>query len=1223
MASTFTRTENKKRWQFWIDRGGTFTDIIGLSPEGLLRTEKLLSENPQQYSDAATAGIRKILALGAGDLPSPEQIECVKIGTTVATNALLERKVEPTVLITNKGFGDALRIGYQNRPHIFARRIILPEQLYTKVIEVDCRVDAQGLVLSDLDEDATEKLLQSAFDEGFRACAINLMHGYRHPQHERLLEEIASKLGFKQISVSHKISPLVKLVGRGDTTVADACLSPVLRKYTTQVQKELPEISLLFMQSNGGLAEASHFWGKDSLLSGPAGGVIGAQSVGKLAGFENVIGFDMGGTSTDVSHIAGELERTNDAVVSGVRIKSPMLSINTVAAGGGSVCYFDGQRMRVGPESAGANPGPACYGKDGPLTITDCNLLLGRIQPTHFPRVFGKSGGDTLDKSKAQARVEVIAKQIESETGSKLAPATVAHGFLSIAITKMANAIKQISIEKGHDLTNYALVAFGGAGGQHACQIADALGIKTIVIHPLAGLLSAFGIGTASITSVKQTTLEIPMLGGSEILGKHLVDLRLQAVNELESQGLTAAQITDSVHLHLKYAGTDATIPVALHSESQMKAMFERLHQARFGFTSPEKTIQIESISVLANARPFSADNSAIDGDVDADGKAAEEAPSQICEVFLDQEWQKIPLLTSTNIHSNKELHGPALIADKMSTTFLDTGWSATKEKNGILKLQRSTFTSSARLEVDDLEKPDPIRLELFNHIFMSIAEQMGVALQNTSQSINIKERLDFSCAIFDECGNLVANAPHIPVHLGSMSACVQNIIERRRNDMRPGDSFVSNNPYAGGTHLPDITVISPAFVDDGNSDSKSNEKPAFYLAARGHHADIGGITPGSMPANSKTLDDEGIVIDNCLLVREGKFFETEIADLLKGSQFPARNIPQNIADLKAQVAANIRGANALLKVCNDNGLTTVQRYMRFVQNNSTHAVQAALKKLCSGKFACVLDNGATISVSFEIDSDKNEATLDFSGTSAQLDSNLNAPDSITNAASMYVLRTLIDDDIPLNQGFLTPLKIKIPSNSLLNPAYPAAIVAGNVETSQQITDTIYGALNIMAASQGTMNNFTFGNESVQYYETIAGGSGAGQDFDGASAVQTNMTNSRLTDPEVFEMRFPVILEEFSIRKGSGGKGLHTGGDGVIRKIKFREPVIASILSQRRKIAPHGLNGGSAGRPGSNYVIKNDGSSIELGATATIELESGDTFVIETPGGGGYGISSE
>lgn len=1205
MSVTKTDKAPSARWQFWIDRGGTFTDVIGMSPGGALVTEKLLSENPRQYSDAATAGIRKILNLASDAIIPSSQIDCVKIGTTVATNALLERKGEPTVFITNKGFGDCLRIAYQNRPHIFARQIILPEQLYSHVVEINCRHDYLGTELVALDVDDARKQLTAAANLGFQSCAIVLMHGYKFPSHEQRLAEIAKSVGFTQISVSHETSPLIKLIGRGDTCVADAALSPILRRYVDKVEQELQGVRLLFMQSNGGLADAKHFRGKDSLLSGPAGGVVGAAAVGNLSACSNIIAFDMGGTSTDVSHISGSYERTTEAVLAGVRIKTPMIAINTVAAGGGSICAFDGFRMRVGPASAGALPGPACYGNGGPLTITDCNVLLGRIQPEHFPKVFGPSNDEGLDTNSVKSRFAELAETLLQKTGSSAAPEVVAQGFLTIAVAKMAGAIKQISIEKGHDITDYALVAFGGAGGQHACQIADALGIKKILMHPLAGVLSAFGIGTANVASVKHESIESLLDESSLEVAKTVLNKLSQTCElELADQLIGSERLVHTKSLMLRYEGTDSSIMVAVAPIARMTEVFEKIHGDRFGFVSPEKKLVIESASINVEAKIPAPDMAPA---------ADQSPPKQLakCNVYLEGKWREVQLWTTADLNCESLIEGPALIAEKMSTTLIEHGWQASVDKNGTIVIVRTKELALPNQVDADLEKPDPARLELFNHIFMSTAEQMGAALQNTSQSINIKERLDFSCAIFDENGKLVANAPHIPVHLGSMSSCVQQIISNRADSIKKGDVYVSNNPYAGGTHLPDITVVSPVFIE--------GSKPAFYLASRGHHADIGGITPGSMPAYSQTLLEEGVVIHNFQLVKEGIFFEEEIRELLNSPPHPARNVPQNIADLKAQIAANVRGEHALVAICKTYGLPTVHRYMRFVQLNAELAVKTALELLHDGSFSCQMDSGANIKVSVRIDRTNNQATIDFAGTSAQLKSNMNAPKAITNAAVMYVFRTLIDDDIPLNDGFLVPLTIEIPEDCLLNPQFPAAIVAGNVETSQQITDALYGALGVMAASQGTMNNFTFGNKKYQYYETISGGSGAGPDFDGTSAVQTNMTNSRLTDPEILEIRFPVILEEFSIRQNSGGTGAHRGGDGVVRRVRFRESMTASILSLRRSVSPHGMKGGSDGARGLNYVVRRDGTRVDLSATATIDLDDGDTFVVETPGGGGFG----
>ena len=1204
------------RWQFWIDRGGTFTDIVGRKPDGALVTLKLLSENPERYSDAAVQGIRELLGSGAGPIP-PGEIDVVRMGTTVATNALLERKGDRTVLAITRGFADALRIGYQHRPKLFVRHIELPSMLYEQVVEIDERIGAHGDVVRPLDLQQAERDLRAAFDRGIRSCAIALLHGYRYHQHELQLAALARNIGFTQVSVSHQVSPLMKLVARGDTTVVDAYLSPVLRRYVSQVAAQLPGVKLQFMQSSGGLADAQQFHGKDAILSGPAGGIVGAARTAQQAGIHKIISFDMGGTSTDVAHFAGEYERAFDAEVAGVRLRAPLMQIHTVAAGGGSICQFDGVRLRVGPESAGANPGPASYRRGGPLTVTDCNVLLGRIQPDFFPAVFGEAGDASLDADVVAEQFRTLAADIERATGVPQTPQGVAAGCIRIAVENMANAIKKISVQRGHDVTEYTLSCFGGAAGQHACLVADALGMQTVFMHPLAGVLSAYGIGLADVTVMKQQAVE------SVLDDRTLADLATpfavlvsEARDALLAQGVSSADISIERRVALKYEGTDSTLQLAVAADAAtLTAAFLEQYRVRYGFLMPERKLVIESISAEAvgttnggmedcrsGFSPTTAQSRA-EARPTARSTASIERP-----VFFADEWHDTPFVDREALQPQEAIAGPAIIRERNTTTVIEPGWRAevTALNHLILRrvqpLQRASAIGT---------RVDPVLLEVFNNLFMSIAEQMGVTLANTATSVNIKERLDFSCALFDEQGNLIANAPHMPVHLGSMGESVQEIMRRRGDTMRPGDVYVLNAPYAGGTHLPDVTVVMPVFL--------SGAVPSFYVAARGHHADIGGITPGSMPSHSAHIDEEGVLLDNVQLVAKGIFLEAELRALLSSGKYPARSVEQNLADLRAQVAACQKGAAELAAMVEHFGLQVVQAYMQHVQDNAEEAVRRVIDALTDGDFEYAMDNGARVRVSIRIDKQARSARIDFSGTSAQQANNFNAPVSVTRAAVLYVFRTLVNDEIPMNAGCLKPLEVFVPDGSMLKPQYPAAVVAGNVETSQVVTDCLYGALGVLAASQGTMNNFTFGDGAHQYYETIAGGSGAGPDFDGTSAVQTHMTNSRLTDPEVLEWRFPVRLEDFRIRRGSGGAGRHRGGDGSERRVRFLTPMTAVLLANHRVIAPFGLAGGQPGATGRNWIERVDGSVEQFGATHSAEVNAGDVFVIQTPGGGGFG----
>ena len=1197
-------------WQFWIDRGGTFTDIVARRPDGQLMTHKLLSDNPEQYRDAAVAGIRHLLDL-ATDAPIPTgAIESVKMGTTVATNALLERKGEPTALAITRGFRDALRIAYQNRPRLFDRHIVLPELLYSHVLEIDERIGAHGDVLVPIDEDAARRSLQAAFDSGLRSLAIVFMHGYRYTAHEAATERIARAIGFTQVSVSHAVSPMMKLVARGDTTVVDAYLSPILRRYVDQVASEMPGVNLQFMQSNGGLTNAHTFQGKDSILSGPAGGIVGMVRASELAGFSRVIGFDMGGTSTDVSHFSGEFERVFETQVAGVRMRAPMMSIHTVAAGGGSILHFDGSRYRVGPDSAGANPGPASYRRGGPLAVTDCNVMLGKLQPAHFPQVFGANADQPLDRFVVHEQFIAMAQEIGAATGIAPAPEAVAEGFIQIAVGNMANAIKQISVQRGHDVTDYALTSFGGAGGQHACLVADALGMKTVFVHSLAGVMSAYGMGLADQRAIREAAVEA-RLGdvGVDQLAHLLEALGATVTGELAGQGVAAERITLVRRVHLRYEGTDSAIIVLFGDVAAMQAQFETAYKQRFSFLMPGKALVIEAVSVEA----IGASDAPAEQCAPPNTRSGAPAPHATVRMFGAGAWHDTALFKRADIGVGDTIAGPAIIAEDNATTVIEPGWQAVVTAHNHLVLTRVDALATRRAIGTTA---DPVMLEIFNNLFMAIAEQMGLRLQNTAYSVNIKERLDFSCALFDAAGNLIANAPHMPVHLGSMGESIKTVMNANAGKMRSGDVFMLNDPYHGGTHLPDVTVISPVFDETGAD-------ILFYVGSRGHHADIGGTTPGSMPPDSVTIEQEGVLIDNFKLVdgADGLLRDAEARALLGGARYPARNPDQNMADLRAQVAANQKGVDELRKMVAHFGLDVVQAYMGHVQDNAEEAVRRVITALKDGAYTVELDNGARIQVAIRVNQLTRSATIDFTGTSGQLTNNFNAPSAVCMAAVLYVFRTLVDDDIPLNAGCLKPLEVIIPPGSMLNPHFPASVVSGNVETSTCITNALYGALGVLAASQGTMNNFTFGNARYQYYETISGGSGAGPGFDGTDVVQTNMTNSRLTDPEILEFRFPVRLESYAIRPGSGGAGRWHGGNGGIRQVRFLEPMMAAILSNNRVHAPFGMHGGLPGSTGVNTVIRADGRVEQLGHIGKTDMAAGDLFVIETPGGGGYGTA--
>jgi 5-oxoprolinase (ATP-hydrolysing) len=1225
------------RWEFWIDRGGTFTDVIGRAPDKSLHTLKLLSENAAHYDDAAVEGMRQLLKIAPAELITPQQVACVKMGTTVATNALLERKGERTLLVITRGFRDALRIATQARPRLFDRHIVLPEMLYERVIEAVERVGAHGETLQSLDAAALEAQLQSAFADGIRSCAIVFLHGYRYVHHELAAASIAREVGFTQVSVSHRVSPLMKLVSRGDTTVVDAYLSPILRRYCDKLADLMPGVPIFFMQSSGGLTQSQRFHGKDAILSGPAGGIVGMVRTAQARGHSKLIGFDMGGTSTDVSHFAGEFERAFDTEVGGVRVRAPMMSIHSIAAGGGSIVRFDGARLRVGPESAGANPGPASYRRGGPLTVTDANVLLGRIQPRFFPRVFGSAANESLDEKIVAQRFGELAQSMASASGRPVAPEEVAGGALRIAVGAMANAVKRISVMRGHDVTAYTLHCFGGAGGQHAALVADLLGMSRIFIHPFAGVLSAYGMGLADQIAMREAALERELnpegLSAAAALAARLLD---EAAAELKAQGLAGDALERVARVHVRYQGTDTALPCALPPASQPEGVarvrdeFERSYRGRFEFLMPGQAMVIESVTVECIAPGAvtpgedgpGADTVGVDAPAlaapseESLGAGAPYVPAASAEVSmycladaLPAGWRQARLYQAHELRPGAQITGPAILADSNATTVVEPGWEAEGVAGGCIELRRVARRRGGHALGTHA---DPIVLELFNNIFMNIAEQMGLRLQNTAYSVNIKERLDFSCALFDGAGSLIANAPHMPVHLGSMSESIRTVIERNPQ-MRSGDVYVLNDPYHGGTHLPDITVVTPVYL------TAADLEPGFFVASRGHHADIGGVTPGSMPPFSARIDEEGVLIDNFKLVEDGSLREAAMRDLLSSGPHPARNPAQNLADMRAQIAANAKGSSELKALVAQYGADTVRAYMQHVQDNAEESVRRVITSLKDGEFTLPLDNGSRIQVALRVDTVAREACIDFTGTSAQLRDNFNAPRAVTTAAVLYVFRTLVNDDIPLNAGCLKPLRIILPEACMLNPQPPAAVVAGNVETSMCVTNALYGALGVMAASCCTMSNFTFGNGEYQYYETIAGGSGAGPEFNGTSVVQTHMTNSRLTDPEVLEFRFPVRLDSYEIRAGSGGRGRWQGGNGGIRRIRFLEPMMASILSNGRKVAAFGMAGGEAGAVGENYIERADGRREKLAHIGQAEVNVDDVMVICTPGGGGYG----
>lgn len=1188
-------------WQFWVDRGGTFTDIVAKDPEGNLQIHKLLSENPEVYPDAAVHGIRKILNAPSGkDIPSG-QVGAVKMGTTVATNALLERKGERTLLVITRGLGDLLRIGYQNRPRLFDLNIVLPELLYEDVVEIKERIGADGEVITPLDTKAAKDTLSRAYSQGYRSVAIALMHSYRFADHEIALGELARQSGFSQVSLSHEVSPLIKLVSRGDTAVVDAYLSPILRRYVHQVADALGTRKggcerLMFMRSSGGLTDANLFEGRDAILSGPAGGVVGMVRTASELGFEKLIGFDMGGTSTDVCHYAGEFERSFDTEVAGVRMRAPMMSVHTVAAGGGSILSFKDGRMQVGPESAGANPGPTAYRRGGPLTITDCNVLLGKLQPDEFPFVFGPDANQRLDVETVRVRFEELATDI----GGNRKVEQIAEGFLRIAVENMANAIKKISVQRGYDITKYTMNCFGGAGGQHACLVADALGMESVFIHPFAGVLSALGMGLADVRAMREHQFGKGLDEHSEA-EKITRNLSLDAIAEVAEQGIGNQNISLIVTAFVRPYGAQQTLPVPFGPPHEMKRAFEQSHEQRFGFVPRNAGLIVDVLT--AEAIGSTGERVELPNNVETS------YPRQSVRMWSNGAWQEVPLVDRNNLVVGEKVDGPAIIAEPTGTNIVEKNWQAECLSGGNLVLKR-------RLPLVRREavgtKVNPVMLEVFNNLFVSIADQMGATLANTAYSVNIKERYDFSCAIFDQSGDLVANAPHIPVHLGSMSESVRTVLTQNAGRIRPGDVFMMNNPYNGGTHLPDVTVITPVFNASGND-------VLYTVASRGHHADIGGKTPGSAPPDSRHIEEEGILIDNFLLVDQGQLCEVETRTLLASGPFPCRNIDQNMADLTAQIAANATGAAELRRITDQFGIETIHAYMSHVQDNAEESVRQVLGVLHDCQFDYLIDGGASIKVAIKVDRAKRQAIIDFTGTSEQSDLNYNAPMAICRAVVLYVFRTLVGSDIPMNEGCLKPLKLVVPKGTMINPDYPAAVISGNTEVSQAIADALYGALGVIAGSQGTMNNFVYGNDTYQNYETICGGTGAGKGFDGTSAVHSHMTNTRMTDPEVLESRFPVHVDEFSIRRGSGGNGEFVGGDGIIRRLRFLEPMTVTVLSSHREVPPHGAAGGLPGTTGRNSIERLDGGVDVLDGNDQADVRAGDVFVLETPGGGGYG----
>ena len=1207
---------NAGTWDFWIDRGGTFTDVIARAPDGTLSTHKMLSENPEAYRDAAIAGIRQVLGIARHDPIPANRIGTVRMGTTVATNALLERKGDRVLLLTTRGFRDALRIAYQARADIFAKEIIKPEQLYERVVEIDERVDRDGLPILAPTREQISAALTEAKADGIDAVAIVFMHSWIYGKHEMIAADCARAAGFRQISVSHLVSPLVKLVGRGDTTVVDAYLSPILRRYVAQVAGELgidadqPSTGrgprLQFMMSSGGLTDAALFQGKDAILSGPAGGVVGMVETARAAGFEKVIGFDMGGTSTDVAHCDGTYERAFDTEVAGVRVRAPMMRIHTVAAGGGSILTYQSGRLQAGPHSAGAHPGPACYRRGGPLAVTDANVMVGKLRPDLFPAIFGPHQNEPLDRDIVAERFQALA----SEIGDGKSAEEIAEGFITIAVENMANAIKKISVQRGYDVTGYLLNCFGGAGGQHACKVADALGMEAVLVHPFSGLLSAYGIGLAAVFASRQQAVIEP-LGEAllPVLKMHADRLKKACFGELGKQGIKDDEVLWRPVLQVRYQGTDTTIDVdfSTFDLTAAKTEFETAHKAQFGFIYDDKPLIVEAMLVEAMDNR---DPGTLEPDLPVAPAAA--VPNDTCEIFTDGAWHSAAIFRRQNLTPGRTMVGPALLIEPNQTIVIEPGWQAEITRRNHVLMRR--VAKKARLQAIGTQA-DPILLEVFNNLFMSIAEQMGVALQNTAHSVNIKERLDFSCAIFDAQGRLVANAPHMPVHLGSMDRSVETVI-RLNPDMKPGDVYCLNAPYNGGTHLPDITVVTPVFDEAGQA-------ILFYVASRGHHADVGGKAPGSMTPLATRVDEEGILIDNLKLVANGRLREADLRRVLTDHPFPARNPDQNVADLRAQIAANEKGVAEVRKMVAQFGLDVVQAYMGHVQDNAEESVRRVLDRLADCECTYETDRGQSIRVRITVDKAARSAKVDFTGTSPVEANNFNAPEPVTRAAVLYCFRLLVESPIPMNAGCLKPIEIIIPEGCMLRPAYPAAVVAGNVETSQHVTNALLMALGALANAQGSMNNLTYGNAKYQNYETICSGAPAGvmndgRGFAGAHGVHTHMTNTRMTDPEIVELRFPVRVEEFTIREGSGGRGQFPGGDGTRRALTFLEDMDCAILGSHRIVAPKGLAGGGDGLVGKTEVRRLDGNLELLKPCDQTVVKAGETVIVTTPTPGGY-----
>lgn len=1242
------------KYRFSIDRGGTFTDIYAEVPgEPGYRVIKLLSEDPQNYADAPREGIRRILTeMGAcradGDCVSADPIEWIRMGTTVATNALLERKGARCALLVTRGFGDILQIGNQDRPHIFDLEIRKPELLYETVIEIDERLRflradepppaepvVEGItgdrlvVLQPLDSEALRPQLQQVYDRGIRSLAVVLMHAYAWPGHELAIGRLAEEIGFAQISLSSQVMPRIKLVARGDTTMVDAYLNPHIRNYLDSFRQgfedRLANTSLLFMQSDGGLARAGDFTGSRAILSGPAGGVVGyAMTTFEQESGQPVIGFDMGGTSTDVSRFGGDYELVFETETAGVRIQAPQLHIKTVAAGGGSRLFFENNMFMVGPESAGAHPGPVCYRKNGYLAVTDANLVLGRIQPKYFPHIFGTGENQPLDLAASRRVLAELADRINAANRQKGLPdmsvEQVALGFLQVANEVMVRPIREISVMRGYDIKEHVLAVFGGAGPQHACAIARSLGIPDIFIHRFSGILSAYGIGMADVivdlqkpSSVRYQPQILPDIE------KQVAGLREQAYADLLRQGFAADAVDSTAFLNLRYKGTDTPQMIAWPEDNDFARVLSETYLREFGFDLDGRDILIDDVRVRARGKTSGLRRLTISG---AQGPAPQ---LDTVQCYFEGGWQATAVYDLAQLGAGYCIAGPAIIVHETSTILVEPDCTASITGSGDVRLQ---VGSGVRQRVGT--EMDPIQLSIFSNLFMSIAEQMGRMLQKTAISTNIKERLDFSCALFGPSGELVANAPHLPVHLGAMSEAVKEQIRRRKDDLMPGDVLVSNHPVAGGSHLPDITVITPVFREG---------EIIFWVAARGHHADIGGISPGSMPPNSRRIEEEGACITSFKLVENGRFQEEGIAELLlapgkleRGPGQPkisgTRLLEDNISDLKAQVAANQKGIELVLEMVDHYGLDVVQAYMRHVQDAAEDAVRTRLRELSQSKGMQArdsvsamdfMDDGSPIVLKMTIDRSDGSAVFDFSGTGPQVWGNCNAPKAVTKSAILYCLRCLIKKDLPLNHGCLLPITIHIPPGSLLDPSPEAAVVGGNVLTSQRVVDVVLKAFGVAAASQGCMNNFTFGNERFGYYETVGGGAGAGPCWHGQTGVHTHMTNTRITDPEILERRYPLLLREFSVRRGSGGQGRFNGGDGLIREVEFLVPLNAAILSERRVYAPYGLAGGQPGARGHNLFICKDGRTISMGSKNEIMAGPGDRFRILTPGGGGYG----